>query len=134
MPQQQQCSLQHDTKQHSSSSRMIICGLRYAAVEQRTKNTDNHHAPYSSSEADNHDRGRVGCHKSASNGAMELGAVRLRQYDLLNEYRDVVFRGLASLRSPCIKHNGCARQWYLVGVDRSFDSSLWSYLRCYSTT
>jgi len=76
---------------------MIICGLRNPAVEQRTENTDNHHAPCSSSEADNHDRGRVGCDTSASNGAIQLGALRLRQYDLFNEYRDLVFRGLASL-------------------------------------
>src|SRR5207237_5668207 len=39
MQQQQQCSIQHDTRQHGSSSRLIICGLQYAVVEQRTKNT-----------------------------------------------------------------------------------------------
>ena len=76
---------------------MIICGLQYAAVEQRIKNPDDRNAPYASSKADNHDRGRAGCDKSASKGAVELGAIRFRKYDLLDEHRDVVFRSLVSL-------------------------------------
>src|SRR6266550_2982976 len=97
MQQPSQCPGLHDTKQHGSSSRMIICGLQYAAVEQRIEDTDDRYAPYSSSKADNHNRGRAGCDEGASDGAVELGVIRLRKYDLLNEYRNVVFRSLASL-------------------------------------
>jgi len=76
---------------------MIICARQDAPVEQRIKNPDDRHASRSSSKADNHDRRGAGCDKGTSNGEVELGAIRLRKYDLLDEYRDIVFRCLVGL-------------------------------------
>ena len=46
---------------------------------------------------------------------MELGAVRVRKYDLLDEHRDTLLRGMVGVRPSWIKRGCSNRKWDRLG-------------------
>jgi hypothetical protein len=74
--------------------------------------------------SDHHERRRTDCDESTGSGAMELGILRFRKYDLLNEHRYPLFRRVARIRFERIEYHGGTWQWNFIALDSSIDPSV----------
>jgi hypothetical protein len=132
--------LQSEKKHRESKPCVIICGLQCPFVELETvqqstsfTQLEPEDATRAAPKAGDHERRRAHRDKSPGSGAMELGTVRLRKHNLLDEHRHSLFRSVARIRFARIEYHGSARQRDFIGLDSSIDPFVWRNLGRYTT-